>query len=96
MKRQGDILVIKIDKLPKGLKKVLDGVLVRGEVTGHSHKLVDGGVFKDKNGLLYLVVAKKALLKHEEHKSISLGKGLYKVLRQREYTNKDAVRIVVD
>jgi hypothetical protein len=96
MYRQGDLLITKIDSLPTGLKEIPSGIVLRGEVTGHAHRLVDGDVFSDKNGLLYLAVANIGQLVHEEHKPIKLSKGLYKIVRQREYTNKDAVRLVVD
>lgn len=96
MFRQGDLLITKINELPKGLKKVPSGIIVRGEATGHSHRLVDGDVFSGKNGLLYLVVASKGVITHEEHKPIKLSKGLYKVRRQREYGSGDMVKVVVD
>lgn len=96
MNRQGDLLFIKINELPKGLKKIRGNVIVRGEATGHTHQLGGGDIFSDNKGLLYLVVLKKGLITHQEHKPIKLSKGLYKVQRQREYTNKDAVKVVVD
>ena len=37
--RQGDVLVKKIDKLPEGLKKVEDGLIVEGEAALHCHYL---------------------------------------------------------
>lgn len=47
MKRQGDILLIPVKKLPDGLKEVprQNGriVLAEGEVTGHLHVIADGG-----------------------------------------------------
>ena len=96
MKRQGDLLFKKIYELPKGLKNVFGGVILRGESTGHSHRLVGGDVFSDKKGLLYLIVKEGGKIVHEEHTTIKLPKGLYAVIRQREYMSKDMVRIVVD
>jgi len=39
--RHGDILLIKIDKLPKNIKfkTKKDKVILKGEVTGHAHRL---------------------------------------------------------
>lgn len=94
--RQGDLLITKIDSLPKNLKKVIDGVILRGESTGHKHQLIGGDVFTDKSGLLYLALSKNGEVVHEEHGAIKLPKGLYAVKRQREYTNQDATKLVVD
>ena len=93
--RQGDLLFTRIDVIPVG-KKILDGVIVRGEATGHAHRLIGGSVIKDKNGNLYLDIKTKGEIIHEEHKPIQLSKGKWAVIRQREYTNADAVRIVRD
>ena len=38
--RQGDVLIVKIAKLPaEGLKETKDKVIIWGETTGHSHKV---------------------------------------------------------
>lgn len=94
--RQGDLLITQVDSIPKGLKERKSLVLVYGEATGHAHRLTNGKVFEGKDNLLYLMLNKGADLVHEEHKTISLKKGKYMVIRQKEYTNKDAVKIVKD
>lgn len=94
--RQGDLLIKKIDMLPLGLKEIADGVVLRGESTGHAHRLVGGQVFKDDAGMLFLTVKNFARLVHEEHKPIELSKGKYAVVRQKEYQSKDMTRLVVD
>jgi len=70
-------------------------VLAEGEVTGHRHAFYDGGVtmFRD-DGLardvpqeLYIghikIDAPVAELKHQEHDTIVLKRGTYRVRRQR-------------
>ena len=96
MKRQGDLLFTKVRELPKKLKKVQGGIILRGETTGHAHRLISGDVLKDKNGIMYLSVLTGGKVVHEEHNTISLPKGKYAVVRQREYQSKDMVRVVVD
>lgn len=96
MFRQGDLLFKKVDELPKRLKKVENGIILRGENTGHSHRLVGGDLFSDKDGIMYLSVVGKGQIVHEEHNIINLSKGKYAVIRQREYQSKDMVRVVVD
>ena len=95
IKRQGDILFIKLDKLPKGLKEQESKILVYGEATGHAHRLQEGSVFTNKDGLLYLVLSKASKIVHEEHKPIKLEKGLWGVVRQREY-HPEEIRTVID
>ena len=83
-------------------------VLARGEVTGHRHRFTgDSGVvmFRD-DGLarsmapeLYVghvaVPSGGANLVHEEHSTIALPEGTYRIRRQREWDSA-AVRVVAD
>lgn len=96
MYRQGDVLIKDIDRLPDGLKKQADDVLVYGESTGHAHRLKGGSVFLDKKGAMFLMIADKGFVVHEEHKPITLKKGAYAVIRQREYTMDNMTKLVVD
>ena len=95
MKRQGDLLITKVNSIPKG-KVILSGILLRGEVTGHSHRVLGAKVTQIKDGSMFFQVAKKAQLVHEEHNTLDFGPGKYAVIRQREYQSKDMVRVVVD
>jgi hypothetical protein len=92
--RQGDLLIQKVNLIPKG-KTVLNGILLRGESTGHSHRIVGGKATQAKEGLFF-EVTKKAQLVHEEHGTIEFTPGKYAVIRQREYLSKDMVRVVID
>lgn len=40
--RQGDVLFKKIDELPKNKRKIDDDIIVKGEATGHAHKIRNG------------------------------------------------------
>jgi hypothetical protein len=72
-------------------------VLARGELTGHRHAFYDGNVTlfrddalaRDMPTELYIghvnVTAHSADLRHEEHTSITLPVGTYRVRRQREW-----------
>ena len=94
--RQGDLLITAIESLPKGLKTVSDSVILWGESTGHAHRLVGGRVYKNPEGSLFLNLLKTGQVVHDEHGTIKLPAGKYAVVRQREYSNKDAVKLVVD
>jgi hypothetical protein len=102
--RQGDVMIERIDALPAKLKPIAreNGrvILAHGEVTGHAHAISDDGVklFGDgaQTDVTYLqVVDVPALLKHDEHATIALEPGAYRVVRQREYT-PEAIRRVAD
>ncbi len=97
MYRQGDVLVLSTnEKIPAGLKEIEreDGaaVLAHGEATGHKHQikerhatLFDGGGAGGVGGVAWLALDADAKLVHEEHSTIDLPAGSYKVIRQREY-----------
>ena len=99
------------DAKPKApVKTDPDGsvVLARGEVTGHRHRFApDSGVVmfrddalaRDIPAELYVghirVRGDGAELRHEEHSTINLPAGTYRVRRQREWT-AEAARVVAD
>jgi len=82
-------------------------VLARGEVTGHRHRFTgdsgvalfrDDGLARDVPDGLYIGHVKldrPADLVHEEHDTITLPAGTYRIRRQREWTAEHA-RIVAD
>jgi hypothetical protein len=103
MWRQGDVLIRRVEAIPERMRRspLPHGVLVRGELTGHSHRLENpksAMLFSGTQsiGELYLdVPAGGTRIVHEEHGPIELPAGLYRAWRQREYSPK-AIRIVHD
>ena len=95
--RQGDVLLVKVDALPDGaVAQEVDGriVLAYGEVTGHAHAVgLEGAMLYKSNGEDLLKVHKATALVHEEHSPIALDPGVYKVVRQREYTPQEIRRV---
>jgi len=99
MYRQGDVLLAKVEALPKrAVQKPVEEriVLAWGETTGHAHavssqfaKLFEAGPDR------FLVASEGAILVHEEHNPIKLTPGVYRVVQQREYI-PGAARYVVD
>ena len=96
MYRQGDVLIKKIAKIPSGLSKRENRVLVEGEATGHCHKATAGDVYDGENGELFLQTITPTIIEHEEHDPIELPTGDYEIIRQREYTKDKMIRLVVD
>ena len=98
--RQGDVFLQRIAKIPAGEKKVREnGVLAYGEVTGHSHAVMDkkaAQVYELDGGLILSVTADGGVsIGHEEHETITVPKGDYKVTIQRQYA-PDGIRNVAD
>ncbi len=97
--RQGDILLVRVESVPKKLKRLATNIVAYGEVTGHAHKVeVDAGdviLTEDEEGNMFVSVKGEASLKHDEHAPIKLESGDYKVVRQREY-EPEKIRPVAD
>src|SRR3954453_19903915 len=91
MYRQGDVLLVPVERVPKRVRRVVrpDGrvVLAGGEATGHAH-VVDGDseLVSDPNvSERFLRVRRASRLLHDEHATLVLEPGDYRVVRQREY-----------
>lgn len=95
--RQGDLLIEKIAELPEYTQEQIkkDNVILRGESTGHSHKLENGQVIQ-KWQELYLIVNDKGRIVHDEHSPIDLPAGYYAVKRQRQYVAEGEEETVND
>jgi len=104
MFRQGDILIVPIASMPSGLTAIdCDKgrvVLAYGEATGHTHAINDrrAALFRDSElEVMFLRVsgAGSVALEHQEHDTIHIPPGDYRVIRQREYS-PEAVHVVCD
>lgn len=93
--RQGDVLIERVGSLPadateRSANDEARIVLAHGEVTGHSHWIpsADARLFEEGDGSAgrtFIVISNATLLRHEEHSSIALLPGVYRVIRQRLY-----------
>ena len=93
-KRQGDILFEKVDSVNEaaiGRYRSSDGVIAKGETTGHTHKLV-GGELGD--GVIFAPEGAKVV--HEEHDTVELEPGVWLIHRQIEYVGKGETQAVWD
>lgn len=90
---QGDVLVVAVDAVPPAAVPVApEGdryILARGEATGHHHSIRIGptvAMFRDDGGgggTFYVRAEAPAMLEHQEHATIALPPGSYRVARQR-------------
>lgn len=95
MYRQGDILIVAVGRVAAHphRRPVEGGVLAFGEATGHAHRVEAGEVF-DQMGERYIVAgAEGARVVHDEHDTIVLPEGSYRVIRQREFSPEGDRRV---
>jgi hypothetical protein len=105
MFRQGDVLLIPTsDRIPQDAKPEQPEsgrmILMHGEATGHAHAVLerDATIRSRGTGMTmerWLDVHKATSVVHEEHAAIPLQPGVYRILRQREYS-PEAIRNVAD
>jgi hypothetical protein len=91
--RQGDVLLIQLDRLPEDAVREPDWgrlALAEGEATGHAHVVSSRRASLhrlDEWDERYLLVegSRPLALRHEEHDPIPVPPGVWEVRRQREY-----------
>lgn len=84
--RQGDLLFKGVGSIPKRFSASDNHVILEGEATGHSHKLVKGTIFRATyKREMFIKVENGGRIIHEEHATLILPAGIYQVFRQREY-----------
>lgn len=104
--RQGDVFIetVTVDRnnlLKRGGKVAKRDkgrvVLAYGEQTGHAHAIATKGVelVEMPDGTAFLFSEKGISLRHEEHSTINMPAGAYRVTRQREYS-PESIRQVAD
>jgi len=97
--RQGDVFLFRVAAAPKAmgapiLRESGAVVLAHGEVTGHKHQIFarEAELFAlpdTDDRFLRIMAASGVALVHEEHTTITLPAGDYRVRIQREYTSAD-------
>lgn len=100
--RQGDVLIVAVAKLPNDMTPVDREagrvILAHGELTGHSHAISDkhASLRATEAGRTFLTILDNpASLGHEEHSTVTIPPGLYRTVRQTEYSPQE-LRNVAD
>lgn len=100
--RHGEICLLKVDKLPKGLK-VSDSKTLEVGSHGNSHSFDNGKFYpsKENDFVFGYLVAKDTSLLHPEHGvgkgSIKKGKikdGIYQLIKQQEFTPEGLIPVI--
>lgn len=89
--RHGDLSLHPVEKI-EGEPVNHNGsfVLAEGETTGHKHVITvpnieDMEIYRTVDGGMIMRVKQEATISHEEHKTIKLPVGDYKLFNEREY-----------
>lgn len=91
IKRHGDItLHPSVDEQGEVINHTGKYVLAEGETTGHKHvisvpKIEDMVIKKLADGSILLTLKADGQITHEEHTTIKIPKGIYKMNNEREY-----------
>jgi len=105
---QGDVLFLRVQTAPEPSKRIEDGVVERGEGTGHCHRIPPQLVaavlfYVAANGNRYIKNADPLPIVHdigsddpnaEKHKDVVLPAGEWQVVNQKEYTPTGYARMV--
>jgi hypothetical protein len=89
MYRQGDVLIVRADSIPKDAKVVARNhlVLALGEATGHSHTItLEGAELLTTTLERWMTLPSETEIVHQEHAPIQIPAGDYQVIQQVEYT----------
>jgi hypothetical protein len=71
---------------PKDRKKLDHRILAHGEATGHKHEALEGTLYADDDGNLFLVAdPETTTVRHEEHKPVKVPAVNNEVGRVQEY-----------
>lgn len=99
--RHGEILLVKVDSLPKGLKLSNSKTIMMGS-HGNNHNIDTGKLYLTKpeigNFTFGYLVAKKTNLLHPEHKEKNgkcpIKDGIYQLIKQNEFTPQGLIPVI--
>lgn len=96
--RQGDVLISKIDSIPKKAVPKKDLIVAEGEITGHHHQFLMNSPVElyTLGDEIYAHVLSETVLIHDEHHQIPLKEGDYLIQIQEEVDVMGNLRRVTD
>lgn len=103
--QHGDVLGRPLSHLPEGQKTKRERVngrliIMEGEATGHMHAIEEKGAdvwVMDNGEVLLDVTAQEVTITHEEHKPLTIPRGVYQIGQVLEQDHfQDQIRHVLD
>ena len=107
MYRHGDLLITKINAIPEDTVQISDKIIAEGEISGHKHEIFGSAQVNirpsfigrqiNENSEVWFNAFDEIKLKHEEHKTLEIPKGVYKVTKEQQFDPfKELVMDVID
>jgi len=94
--RQGDVAFVRCDTEVRGYQrtngKAIRGktlVVAEGEVTGHAHVLTGDLKYDREQEPAFVKVNGVATLTHQEHATVEIPDGTWRIVRQREFWGEE-------
>jgi hypothetical protein len=95
--RQGDVLLRPVETIPTAAREVERDagriILAHGEVTGHAHAIsappAEATLLTTDENERFLRLVDDVALEHEEHATLVIPAGMYRVVQQREWADVD-------
>ena len=100
--RQGDVFIEQVDGIPAGAAAIRADkrgvVLAEGEVTGHAHRIPSrhAKLYRTEADARFMRVTAPVALQHEEHSTVAIPPGNYRVTIHAEYQPGELPRQVAD
>jgi len=95
MYRHGDLLITQINAIPEDTVQIHEKIIAEGEISGHKHKLVGSAQVHirpsflndpiNDNSEIWFNAFDEIKIIHEEHKTLEIPKGVYKVTKEQQF-----------
>lgn len=84
--RQGDVLLVRLPRLPRSARRRREAVLAVPGENGHRHLLKGAQLFEhDGRALAVVPEGRTALLEHDEHPHVAVPEGVWEIRLPRTY-----------
>lgn len=94
--QQGDVLFFS-DELPPEAKRLDTRTIAEGESTGHTHVATVPATLYDFGGVVFVVAETETAVTHQEHGTVTLAPGTWRIGRIQEFDPfEEVVRNVAD
>ena len=94
--RHGDLLIREIHSLPHTAKLIHTNIIAEGEKTGHNHMLHGSHqIYETVDNQIHFEAMQELEIKHPEHNTIIIPKGIYTVVHERSFNPCDDIEIEV-
>lgn len=94
--RHGDLLIREIHSMPHTAKPIRTNIIAEGEKTGHNHTLHGSHqIYETVDNQKHFEAMQELEIKHPEHNTIIIPKGIYTVVHERSFNPCEDIEIGV-